>query len=138
MIPLLVAGVVSFLVAWAALVLLLVFVRLPGQSLRDVAKVFPASLRLALALYRDPTTPRSVRWRLRIALIYNMQPVNLIPDFIPIVGFADNTIVLIWALRSSIRAAGLDAVSRHWSGSLEGLELVYRATRLTDPRPTSR
>ena len=74
-----------------------------------------------------------MQWRLRIAIIHNLQPINLIPDFIPVIGFADNAIVLIWALRSAIRVAGTDAVARHWPGSPEGLGVVYRAARLPSP-----
>ena len=107
----LVGFAVGLVVPWVAVALVLLAFRPPGQSLRDLAKVFPNSLRLALALYRDPALPRSVRWRLRIAIIYNLQPINLIPDFIPVIGFADNAIVLIWALRSTIRVAGTNAVA---------------------------
>jgi uncharacterized membrane protein YkvA (DUF1232 family) len=129
----LVGCAVGLVVAWVALALVLLAFRPPGQSFHDLAKVFPNSLRLAVALYRDPALPRSVRWRLRIAIIYNLQPINLIPDFIPVIGFADNAIVLIWALRSAIRVAGADAVARHWPGTPEGLAVVYRATRLASP-----
>ena len=94
----LVGFAVGLVVPWVAVDLVLLAFRPPGQSLRDLAKVFPNSLRLALALYRDPALPRSVRWRLRIAIIYNLQPINLIPDFIPVIGFADNAIVLICPL----------------------------------------
>ena len=96
-------------------------------------RVLPASLRLAGALYRDSTLPRSVRWRLRIAVIYNIQPVNLIPDVVPVIGFADNIAVLVWALRSAVRIAGGDSVGRHWKGSPESLAVLYRILRLSGP-----
>jgi hypothetical protein len=51
-------------------------VRSPGQSFGEIARILPDSLRLAAALYGDRTLPSSVRWRLRIALIYNIQPIN--------------------------------------------------------------
>jgi uncharacterized membrane protein YkvA (DUF1232 family) len=123
--------IVGLLIVWVALAILLVVLRPPGQSLAELARVFPNTLRLTVALYRDPSLPRSVRWRLRVAVIYNLQPFNLIPDFIPVIGLADNAIVLIWALRSTIRIAGVEAVARHWPGSSEGLEVVYRAMRLS-------
>ena len=50
-----------------------------------------------LLLAVRPSLPRSIRWRLRIAVIYNLQPINVIPDFIPVTRRADNAIVLIWA-----------------------------------------
>ena len=120
----------GLVLAWAVLVVALLALRPPGQSLRDLARIVPQTLRLVAALYRDPTLPRSVRWRLRVALIYNVQPINLIPDFIPVIGFADNAIVLIWALRSTVRLAGTDAVEGHWTGTPEGLGVIYRAMRI--------
>ena len=121
----------GLLIVWVTLVVLLVVLRPPGQSLADLARVFPNTLRLTLALYRDPSLPRSVRRRLRVAVIYNLQPINLIPDFIPVLGLADNAIVLIWALRSTIRIAGRAAVDEHRPGSSGGLAVLYRAIRLS-------
>ena len=85
----------------AVLGVLLYLARSPGQSVADLARVFPAALRLAIALYRDRTLPRSVRWRMRIALVYNLVPINIIPDFVPVIGLVDNVVVLAWALRST-------------------------------------
>jgi uncharacterized membrane protein YkvA (DUF1232 family) len=126
---------VSLVVAWLVLVIGLLALRPPGQSIREFSRVFPDAIRLVRALYRDPSLPPSARWRLRVALIYNVQPVNLIPDFIPVVGFADNVVVIIWALRGTIRAAGIEAVNRNWQGSPGGLTIVYRAVRLRPPEP---
>lgn len=97
-------------------------------------RTIPQALRLAAALYRDRTLPRSVRWRLRIAVIYNIQPINLIPDFVPVIGFADNVVVLAWALRATLRVSGEDAVARHWKGSPESLAILYRALCLSPRR----
>ena len=126
---------VSLVVAWLVLAIGLLALRPPGQSIRDFAKVFPDAIRLIRDLYRDPSLPASVRWRLRIALLYNVQPINLIPDFIPLIGFADNVVVIIWALRGTVRTAGTATVERHWQGSGPGLTIVYRAVRLRPPAP---
>ena len=109
---------------------LLYLVRSPGQSVADLARVFPSALRLAVALYRDRTLPRSVRWRMRLALIYNFVPVNIVPDFVPVIGLVDNVVVLAWALRSTVRIAGPEVVAAHWRGSQAALLALYRALRL--------
>jgi uncharacterized membrane protein YkvA (DUF1232 family) len=121
----------AFVISVAASFALLFSVRLPGQSVGAILRVIPEALRLTGALYRGRSLPRSVRWRLRIALIYNLQPINLIPDVVPVLGFADNVAVLVWALRSTIRVAGPAAVERHWNGSPDALEAIYRALRLS-------
>jgi len=115
---------------WAVLGMLLYLVRSPGQSVADLARVFPSALRLAAALYRDRTLPRSVRRRMRIALIYNLVPINIIPDFVPVIGLVDNVAVLAWALRSTVRIAGPAVVAGHWKGSQAALTALYRALRL--------
>ena len=119
------------LIVSSLVVMVLAFrARSPGQSLGGTVRVLPDSIRLAAALHGDRNLPRSVRWRLRIALIYNLQPINLIPDFVPVIGFADNFLVIAWALRGAVSTAGTDAVESHWQGSAEGLRALYRALRL--------
>lgn len=130
-------GAGSALVAtWVALAVAVLVLRPPGESARQLLGFAPRVLRLLAALYRDGELPRGARWRVRIALLYDVQPFNLIPDFIPVVGFVDNVIVTLWALRSVIRLAGGDMVRRHWPGTASELDLLYRLGRLgTPPAP---
>lgn len=128
---------IALTVSWLALAVVLFSLRSPGQTIRDIARVLPDSLRLAVSLYRDRALPKSVRWRLRIALIYNLQPINLIPDFVPVIGFADNVVVLAWALRGAVRVAGPVAVTQRWKGSPAALATLLRALRLSAVHPTS-
>ena len=121
---------ITLAISWLVLVVVLIFLREPGQSITDLVAVFPNAIRLAARLYRDPTMPKGVRWRLRLALLYSVQPFNLIPDFIPVIGFSDNVVILAWALRSSVRRAGIEAVVRHWNGSAASLEVLCRSLRL--------
>jgi len=115
------------------IVAILLTLRAPAQSIGEIAWIIPSALRLAVSLYRDQSVPNSVRWRLRFAVVYNVQPINLIPDFIPVVGFVDNALVLAWALRSAARVAGPGALERHWKGSPAALALLTRTLRLPMP-----
>jgi uncharacterized membrane protein YkvA (DUF1232 family) len=124
-------GLASALVAaWLLLTISLLLARPRGQSVGSVITIFPAVIRLLRALYADRSVPRSVRIRVWIAIIYNVQPINLIPDFVPVVGFMDNAIVIAWALRSAVRQAGGQAVVDHWRGTPDQLELLFRVARL--------
>jgi uncharacterized membrane protein YkvA (DUF1232 family) len=76
----------------------------------------------------DNTVPTGVRRRLVAVGIYLALPIDLIPDFIPVLGYADDVIVVAWGLRSAVRRAGPDAVERHWRGSDEGLAVVRTLT----------
>lgn len=126
---------IALIVSSAVVTVLAFRARSPGQSLGSTVRVLPDSIRLAAALHGDRSLPRSVRWRLRIALVYNLQPINLIPDFVPVIGFADNFFVIAWALRGAVSTAGTDAVKSHWQGSTEGLCALYRALRLSASVP---
>ena len=120
----------ALVVAWLVLAVVLVLSRPKGLSWRGVTVFFPNVLRLLRGIYQDPDVPRTVRVRVWIAIAYNIQPINLIPDFIPVVGFADNIVVTAWALRSAVHKAGADAVSRHWPGTNDQFELLVRVARL--------
>jgi uncharacterized membrane protein YkvA (DUF1232 family) len=121
--------------AWIALTAVLILARPKGLEWRSLTVFIPNVLRLLRRLYRDPEVPRTVRVRVWIAIAYNIQPFNLIPDFVPVIGFADNVVVTAWALRSAVRQAGMDAVSRHWPGPADQFALLIRVVRLRPPPP---
>lgn len=66
---------------------------------------------------------------------YLLLPIDLIPDFIPVLGFADDAIAVVIALRYAIRNAGEDAITHHWPGTPQGLESVMVLTRRPTPTP---
>ncbi|GAA5026060.1 hypothetical protein GCM10023317_73160 [Actinopolymorpha pittospori] len=63
-------------------------------------------------------------------MVYLAIPIDLIPDFIPILGYADDAIIVTLVLRSVVRHAGLDAVQRHWPGTPDGFTALTRLTGL--------
>ena len=94
--------------------------------LRDGVRLLPDVLRLVRRLAGDSSLPRGVRWRLAFLLAYLVLPVDLVPDFIPVAGYADDVLLVVWVLRSVVRAAGPEALDRHWPGTPDGLEVVRR------------
>lgn len=101
--------------------------------LRDVVRLLPDVVRLLHRLSKDRSLPRGVRIRLGLLLVYLAFPIDLVPDFIPVVGYADDVLVVVLVLRSVIRVAGVDALDRHWAGSAEGLRLVKQLCGLSTP-----
>jgi len=67
-----------------------------------------------------------VRVRLVLLLVYLLSPIDLVPDFLPVIGYADDVVIVALALRSVIKRAGPDAVRRHWPGTPEGLGLILK------------
>ena len=61
---------------------------------------------------------------------YLALPFDLVPDVIPVLGWADDAIVVALVLRSVVRRAGPEALARHWPGSPEGLAALRRLARL--------
>ncbi|SDD84629.1 YkvA family protein [Nocardioides lianchengensis] len=127
-------GVVGGLaLVWAALVAALyVAGRRTGDptTWQDLLRLLPDVIRLLRRLAADPTLPRGVRVRLWLLLGYLLLPVDLVPDFIPVVGYADDAIVVALVLRSVTRRAGPEALDRHWPGTSSGLLVVRRLGRI--------
>jgi uncharacterized membrane protein YkvA (DUF1232 family) len=88
-------------------------------------------VRLVRRLAADGSLPRGVRIRLWLLLGYLLMPIDLVPDFIPVLGYADDVVVVAWALRSVVRRAGADALARHWPGQPAGLTVVTRLAGVT-------
>jgi uncharacterized membrane protein YkvA (DUF1232 family) len=97
---------------------------------RELVRVLPDTVRLVSRLGRDGTLPWGVRIRHWLLMGYLIMPVDLVPDFIPIIGYAGDAVVVAVVLRSVVRRAGADAVERHWPGTPEGLAAVVRLARL--------
>lgn len=126
--------VLALAVAWLALVVVLVAVRPRGGLLSESLRLLPDVLRLVRRLAADPTLPRGIRLRLSLLLVYLASPLDLIPDVIPVLGYADDAIVVTWVLRTVVRRAGLDAVRAHWPGTPDGFVALTRLTCLHDTR----
>jgi uncharacterized membrane protein YkvA (DUF1232 family) len=120
----------ALLLIWVALLATLAIVRPPGTSLSEALRLLPDTLRLLHSLVADGTLDRGVRLRLWLLFGYLAFPIDLVPDFIPILGFADDAIIVGLVLRSVVRRSGSDAVERHWSGSPEGLAVLWKAAGL--------
>lgn len=121
------AGIVLL---WLGLVALLWFKRPPETSTRDLLRLLPDTVRLVSRLARDSSLPLGVRVRLWLLMAYLLMPVDVVPDFIPVVGYADDAVVVALVLRSVVRRAGVDALQRHWPGTAEGLATVQRLAGL--------
>ncbi|WP_433432180.1 YkvA family protein [Nonomuraea sp. CA-141351] len=125
---LLIGIVVALLVTWAALIATLAVVRPRGGLLPEALRLLPDVLRLVRRLAADPDLPRGVRVRLALLLAYLAFPLDLVPDFIPVLGYADDAIIVTAVLRSVVRRAGLPAVRRHWPGTDDGFTALCRLT----------
>jgi uncharacterized membrane protein YkvA (DUF1232 family) len=127
LVRLLVAVAIGLAGLWLVLVLALLIARPRGGLLRDAVRLLPDTLRLLKRLATDGTLPRGVRVRLWLLFAYLAVPFDLVPDFIPVLGYADDAILVVLVLRSVVRRAGPEAIRRHWPGTADGLAALARA-----------
>ncbi len=119
------AGILAaVLVLWLALLIALITLRPRELNATAVLRLLPDVIRLVSRMARDEALPLAPRVWLYLLLGYLLLPVDLVPDFIPILGFADDAIIAAFVLRYAVRTCGQEAVRRHWPGSPEGLAAV--------------
>lgn len=120
---------VGLVLLWVVLVVLLWRAKPDDARLSEALSLVPDVLRLVRGLVTDPDVPRGVRLRVGLLLAWLISPVDLLPEFLPI-GYLDDAIVTVIALRSIMRRAGPEALARHWSGTPGGLRVVRRLAGL--------
>lgn len=125
-----VAVVGAMLVAWLALLVFLLARKPEAGASREALRLLPDTVRLLRRIAADRSLPRGVRARLWLLLAYLLFPLDLVPDFIPVIGYADDVVIATAALRSVVRHAGSEAVRRHWPGSEDGLTALWRVAGL--------
>ena len=125
----------GLLVFWLALVGVLA-VACRGRdraALGEGMRLLPDVIRLLRRLAADRSVPRGVRIRLGLLLGYLLMPIDLVPDFLPVIGYADDAIIVAIGLRSVVRAAGPEVIAAHWPGTDTGLAVLHRLAGLPAP-----
>ncbi len=111
---------------WAVLIALLFAFRPRDARLGEVVRVIPDLLRLIRNLLGDRGVPLGARVALVVLLAWLISPIDLIPEFIPILGPLDDVVVAILVLRYVGRKVGLEELRRRWAGTPEGFALLGR------------
>lgn len=113
------------LVVYAGFVLTLIVAgRRP--SLRDVARFIPDCIVLVTRLLGDPRVPRRHKLLLGALVGYLALPFDLVPDFIPVVGYLDDALLVALTLRAVLRGTGGELLREHWPGPESSLALLPR------------
>lgn len=93
----LIIATIVIVLSWAVMILLAK--RLPPGLAKDLATVLPACVTTARRLRRDPRVPRRVKVAVAIAAVWVISPIDLIPEFLPVIGPLDDIVVVALALR---------------------------------------
>ena len=109
--------VVGIGLVWAAVLVFFWFFRPKGFSIREIVRIVPDVVRMLRSIVRDPASPLDVRLVLIGLLAWIVSPIDLIPEFIPVLGPMDDAVVAVVALRYVRRRVGVAGMRARWPGS---------------------
>jgi uncharacterized membrane protein YkvA (DUF1232 family) len=118
-------GAAAALVIYAAFVLALFLFGRKGDA-RALAGFIPDCIVLVRRLLADPGVARRHKLLLGALVAYLAMPFDLVPDFIPVAGQADDAIVVALVLRSVLRGSGPERLREHWPGPEQSLAILLR------------
>jgi uncharacterized membrane protein YkvA (DUF1232 family) len=122
----LIIGLIALTVSWVVMIILAR--RLPPGLAKDLATVLPACVTTARRLRKDPRVPRRVKLAVGFAGLWVLSPIDLIPEFLPVIGPLDDIVVVALALRYAARRIPPEALIEAWPAERRILERLAPAT----------
>lgn len=101
------------------------------RLITDAASMVPNIVKLVGRLLLDPRVPRRAKITVGVAAAYVISPIDLIPETIPVIGWADDVVLMMYALDSLIERAGPQIVDQHWDGPGDLLSLIREVVGLS-------
>ena len=120
-------AVALLMVTWGLLILLAR--RLPPGVLRDLAAFIPDCVTTVRRLRRDPRVPRRAKVAVIIAGLWVASPIDLIPEFIPVIGPLDDIVVVALCLRYAGRQVPREVLMAAWPGEPRLIERLLGRPR---------
>jgi uncharacterized membrane protein YkvA (DUF1232 family) len=111
---LVIAGIVLGLWAISCLLMMLFAHRLPDGLLKQVAEFLPSCVTAARALRKHPDVPRRAKVALLIAVLWVLSPIDLLPEFLPVIGPLDDVVAVVLLLRYAARSIPRDTLLGAW------------------------
>jgi uncharacterized membrane protein YkvA (DUF1232 family) len=104
---------------------------------KQLARAIPDLVALCRGLMGDPRVPFGSKVLVGAALAWVLSPIDLVPEFVPVLGPLDDVIVVGLVLRHLVKRAGPDVVQAHWHGDPRVLRTALRLAglRLPDTPP---
>lgn len=113
-------GVVVLIASWALMVVLAA--RLPDGSLKELASFLPDCVTTVRRLRKDPRVPRRAKLAVGFAGLWVLSPIDLIPEFLPVIGPLDDVVVVALALRYAARQVPPQVLFDAWPGKRSVME----------------
>jgi uncharacterized membrane protein YkvA (DUF1232 family) len=122
--PTIAAILLALVLVWVVLLVIFWVLRPKDVSIRELLGLIPDILRLLRSLIGDRDAPLDVRLVLIGLVAWIVSPIDLIPEFIPVLGPMDDVVVAIVAMRYVRRRVGADDLRRRWAGSEAGFAML--------------
>ncbi|CAN5234441.1 DUF1232 domain-containing protein [soil metagenome] len=104
--------------------------RLPAGPLRELARLLPAFVVLVRRLHADPRVPPRAKFVVVLAGLWVLSPVDLVPEFVPVIGPLDDVVVVALALRYAARQVPREVLLEAWPGDRRLLARLLGTSRL--------
>ncbi|MFL6107153.1 MAG: YkvA family protein [Marmoricola sp.] len=116
----------SLLGFWLLSCLLMVVVasRLPDGLLKQVLEFLPACVTTARRLRKHPAVPRSAKIAMLVAVVWVISPIDLLPEFLPVIGPLDDVVAVVLLLRFAARRVPREVLLEAWPTDPRLLEKV--------------
>jgi uncharacterized membrane protein YkvA (DUF1232 family) len=98
--------------------------------MKQLLRALPDLARMIVRLVADPRLPRSAKLALLAAAVYLASPIDLIPDFVPVVGYLDDALVAAVVLDGVLNYVDRGLILKYWPGGADSLDKLARAARL--------
>ena len=128
----LVIGVGAFVLFYAVVIGALVILG-RRTAAKEIATLLPNLLMLFKGLAQDPRVPRGSKALLVFGAAWVASPIDLIPEFIPVLGPLDDAVVAALILRHLMKTAGVEVISEHWRGEPSTLHRLLRLSGYRTP-----
>jgi uncharacterized membrane protein YkvA (DUF1232 family) len=98
--------------------------------MKELLKALPNLARLLARLVSDPLLPRAAKIALAAAMVYLASPIDLIPDFIPLVGYLDDLLIGALVIDGVLNWVDRGLILKYWPGTPDSLERIARVARM--------
>jgi len=98
--------------------------------LKDLLLLLPRLARMIASLVSDSEVPAAAKVALGAMALYLASPIDLIPDFIPLLGYLDDLLLAALLVDGMLNWVDRGLVLKYWPGSPDSLERLARAARM--------
>ncbi len=120
-------GIGMLAASWALMVFLAA--RLPDGTLKELSGFLPACVTTVRVLRNDPRVPRRAKIAIGIAGLWVLSPIDLIPEFLPVIGPLDDVVVVALAFRYAARQVPRQVLLDAWPANPATIERLLGPAR---------